>query len=98
MSASNPGLGGSGTLTTSESTAYNHAVDGGTFQAVAYTNTDGTNDALIRIPELQGAANYFPIPPGAVQQFVVANGSISAVYSKSSAGTVIIKGGPVASR
>lgn len=97
------GLGGTGTLTTTESTVFDYGVDlapnAGNYSTVVYTvkNNDSTNDALIRLAGLNGASNWVPINPGDKQDFVLGPGTNKIIYGKSSSGSVVISGGPTGS-
>jgi hypothetical protein len=93
------GLGGSGTLTSQESTIFDSSVDviatGVQAGAAVYSVQNGTGNAYIRNPALNGASNYIPLGPGAKQDFIINRaGGIGQLFGKSDAGGTIITGGP----
>jgi hypothetical protein len=92
------GLGGNGTLTGTESTIFDSSADtmSGLIPKIAqYTiwNTDGTNAALIRIPDINGASNWTTIPAGGNAQFTILP-KVTIIYGKSSSSSTTISGGP----
>ena len=93
------GLGGAGTLTSQESTVYDSAVDliaaGVSAGAVIYTVQNGTGQAFIRNPVLNGASHYIPLGAGAKQDFIINRaGGVAQLFGKSDASGTTITGGP----
>lgn len=98
MSASIIGKGATANLTTTEGTVFDVAVDGVKCQMFSVFNNDATNDALIRIPQIHGDANWFPVKPLQKQDFIITRKGayFNKIYGKSSASTVSISAGPTA--
>ena len=93
------GLGGSGTLTSQEATIFDSSVDvisaGILSGGALFTIKNGTGNAFIRNPVLNGATNYFPMGPGDKQDFIINRaGGIGQLFGKSDANGTTITGGP----
>jgi hypothetical protein len=100
------GLGGTGNLTTTETTSGNEIfsivrdqiANVGGESTVVYDihNNDATNNALIRVSTHQGSGSvWVPIVPGETKTFYFGSAVKTGViiYGKSSSGTVSISGG-----
>jgi len=95
--ASPIGLGGSVALTAAaaETLIFDSSVDvisaGVRSNAAIFTINNGTGNAFIRNPAVNGTGNYYQMTSGQVKDFIVSRaGGVSQLYAKSDNGTIII--------